>query len=250
MVRISGVFAALLLTAGAAAQGWVTTTYYADEITDRPAQLVISPNYLTLLEMPAPVDRITSARGDLMQLEVYDHQVFIRALRPAGTTDLWVTAGGRTTIFSVEVDAAGRTPHRYRVEWSRPQPPREARGAPEPRPAVQRAPEPSPAWTAGPPEGFRAEVRAERAGDTLVVRFELENQSAVAIATDAAKITLTDASGRPLTFTLDRQSTGPYLSFLEPGQRQTGLLFVKQPFTRPSPSAGRSSPSGGRAAST
>jgi hypothetical protein len=145
------VFAALLayvLFSTATAQ---TATFYLEDLLRKPATVYISPNYLTVIEVPQKVMRVSTGRPDLFKVEVSRGNVYIATVSTVGTTDLLMEVGPQIAQFKVVV-TRGSGPRRYVVAAEKPiriikknvpkrAPPKQV-ARPKPRP-VKATPKPS-----------------------------------------------------------------------------------------------------------
>jgi len=99
---------------------YVTRTYDLRELTSRPAMVLVSPNYLTVLDFEDSVEEVASGRPELMNLEVRENLILLRANKNAGATDLVVKVAGRVALFRVKVDTTSYNPRRYLIRFPEP----------------------------------------------------------------------------------------------------------------------------------
>src|SRR5690625_3184298 len=97
--HISFTLIAFLIAATAAAQGMVLTTYNIEELGRSPGLIELSPNFLSVIEFEDAVQSAATGRSDLIQTSVDGNTIILRPTRSAGSTDLIVQVGGRTTMF-------------------------------------------------------------------------------------------------------------------------------------------------------
>ena len=101
---------------------YVLKTFHLTQLDARPGKVIVSPDVLTLIEFNDQVEDVSTARPDAMTIEVTGNIIRLRANWRAGSTDLVVTIGNRTAMFTVEIDPEGENTRRYVVQ--KPEPPR------------------------------------------------------------------------------------------------------------------------------
>ncbi len=127
-----------------------------EQLTYRPGLVQISPNYTTVIEFPWVVQRGISSDKTLIEAVANQNRIFLRALKPAGQTDLIVVAGNQTMLFHLVVETNTFLPRKYRVEFPKPVAGSYYNGIPTytgggvPRPAVAPAPSARPAPAPAP----------------------------------------------------------------------------------------------------
>lgn len=174
--------------------------FQLSQLEQRPANISISPGYITLLDFPAEVTKIVSGNSLLFKTEVLGNRVALSAAKTAGQTDLLVTTGGRVAMFIVQIDGQGKAPRRYAVTQGAtpvqtPAPPSRPVAAPVPvRPAavVQAPPvrpvpvspaavvpaqpaRPAAVVPAQPARPTAAQVRGPAGAANLLARYEAES---------------------------------------------------------------------------
>ncbi|WP_102127592.1 hypothetical protein [Deinococcus planocerae] len=122
-------------------------TYFAADLQAAPRTVLVSPDYLTVIEFYQEVDQISSGRPELLHVEASGAKVYVSALGRSGSTDLVVEVGARTQLLRVEI-VPGNNTRRYVVRLDRPAPPLRVTPPPPPPPASRPAPARTvnPAW--------------------------------------------------------------------------------------------------------
>lgn len=178
----------LLLTSLVAAQGMVLTTFNVEELGRSPGVVELSPNFLSIIEFEDAVQSAATGRSDMIQTSVDGNSIILRPTRSAGSTDLIVQVGGRTTMFVLRISEANPSPRRYMVTSPAPVTPRSssldwlqplgsrnggliteqpAAEAPvEPAAPAEQAPAPAPVAAPAPEPEPEPEVVAEEATPT------------------------------------------------------------------------------------
>lgn len=247
--RLAGALAlAAVVGAGAAAapSSSVTVVYELDQLADRPGAIVASPDYLAVVQFDSEVERIASARSDLLNVEVSGNQVLVRAAQRSGATDLVVNVGGHVALFTVTVDAQAKGPRRYVVrspapEGPPPEPPGDALGAAgtEPRvevtsratlPATSAGEATAPAWLT-----WRV-MPVVRSDGKRVFFYELANRGEHAVVPDGSSLRLRSGSrlfGGADVLRTGVATTGRWFGAVEPGEAQYGVIVFQEPVEGP-----------------
>lgn len=111
---------AVLLTAALAQLGpYVEKTYDVRDLMVRPGIVVLTPGFLTIVDVDESVEQAVSARSDLFEMRVFGNSIYLRPTKRAGTTDLVVTAGGRVFMLRLVIDDKNFTTYRYRIRYPR-----------------------------------------------------------------------------------------------------------------------------------
>lgn len=100
---------------------YVLKTFDLTQLDARPEQVLVSPDVLTLLEFDEQIGEVSTGRPEAMTIEVNGNMIRLRANWTAGTTDLVVSVGNRTAMFTIEIDAEGEHTRRYVIK--KPEPP-------------------------------------------------------------------------------------------------------------------------------
>lgn len=235
----------------AASGGAVTVLYELDQLADRPGAIVASPDYLAVLQFDSEVERIASARADLLNVEVSGNQVLVRAAQRSGATDLVVNVGGHVALFTVSIDAQAKGPRRYVV-----------RSAPTERPALPApssvSPESGAARAADPKPTevtSRAVFSVPAAGEATapawliwrvmptvrpdgkrVFFYELANRGEHPVVPDVSSLRLRSGSrlfGGADVLRTGVATAGRWFGTLEPGESQYGVIVFQEPVEGP-----------------
>jgi metal-dependent hydrolase (beta-lactamase superfamily II) len=87
------------------------------EIGTTPAEIILSPDYQTIIEFQdLSVETASSGRADQITVELDEQMIRIRANRDVVNTDLTVVVGGKTALFILRSDASSSSPRRYIVQ--------------------------------------------------------------------------------------------------------------------------------------
>lgn len=263
--HISFTLIAFLIAATAAAQGMVLTTYNIEELGRSPGLIELSPNFLSVIEFEDAVQSAATGRSDLIQTSVDGNTIILRPTRSAGSTDLIVQVGGRTTMFILRISESNPSPRRYLIntpapkpraasslDWLQPlgttsanglaieQQPQEAPVAePETEPVAQQ----QPAATAEPQSATSAESTVNgstvpyefttvvdvRTGDEIVFRYTLRNTGRNTIVNDNGRLSITTNNGQPVEYTIIRMNPDGLLNRVNPGKTEYGTIRVSNP---------------------
>ena len=105
-----------LLATFAFAQDFRLEYLELETLTSTPAQIMISPDYQTIIEFEdMQIGAPSSGRVDMLTLEREPNAVRIRANQPMVDTDLIVPVASETVMFTLSVDEEARAPRRYIV---------------------------------------------------------------------------------------------------------------------------------------
>jgi len=110
---------ALGLLAWAQLGPYVERVYDVRDLMTRPGIVVLTPGFLTIVDVYEHVEQAVSARSDLFEMRVFGNSIYLRPTKRAGTTDLVVTAGGRVFMLRLVVDDKNFTTYRYRIRYPR-----------------------------------------------------------------------------------------------------------------------------------
>jgi hypothetical protein len=209
---------------------YVLTTYDIAELASRPGPLIVGTTMLTIVEFDAQIDNVASGRQELLSIEVQDNLILLRANQSVGQTDLAVRAGGRTVLFTIQLDSTMAHPRRYVVAERRAAPPR-ASGSMGLGGVVagDRADHTSelPEWL-----NFFAEAAYAPSG-TLAIHYGVANQSDYPVAVDAGRLRLhySDpvAGMIRLPYSLSRVSAEGLVNRVAPGGSEFGVIVVTDP---------------------
>jgi hypothetical protein len=96
----------------------IRKTYFVDELVNTAKPIIISPNYLTIVELYQEPDLVSSGKPALLKAELNGKKLYLSAQANAGSTDLLIEVGGVTLLFTVDI-IPGKTPRRYVIELER-----------------------------------------------------------------------------------------------------------------------------------
>lgn len=95
-------------------------TFYVSELALRPAEIILSPNHITVLEFENSVDEWASGQGALFTVEQSGSKLYFTTGQRGGSTDLVIDVGGRTALFKINIDSENPSTHRYIIRNDRP----------------------------------------------------------------------------------------------------------------------------------
>lgn len=134
--------------------GAQTVRLYLQRVAQRPAEVLLVPGFLTILEFEDAVSAVATGNPSVVQLvDVTGGTVILRPRTGSGATDIVVSVGDVRALFQVRVVSQPRTTHKYVVmstappEMNTQEPARPSAGDQPRRPATQvvaRAPAPQP----------------------------------------------------------------------------------------------------------
>ena len=215
----------------------VTRYYELERLGDQPGEVVVTTDYLTVLEFDREVSRIASARGDLLNVEANGSQVLVRAAQRSGSTDLVAVVGSQTALFRVEIDAEATGPRRYVIRSA-------ARPVRSPAPPTASAPlVPGSASPASPgvpewegveaealPPGVTMRVLPIRRRDALVLLYEVVNQGrhAVTLAQESFRMRAGDREWGPNELRVRRTGTGRLGGLVDAGTAEYGVIVLPE----------------------
>lgn len=105
-----------VLVSAAAAQDFRLEYLELETLTSQPAEILISPDYQTIIEFEdMQIGAPSSGRIDMLTLEREPNAVRVRANQPMVDTDLIVPVASETAMFTLTVDEDARAPRRYVV---------------------------------------------------------------------------------------------------------------------------------------
>lgn len=206
-----------------------TVRLYLQRIAQRPAEILLVPGFLTILEFEDAVNAVATGNPAVVQLvDVTGGTVILRPRSGSGATDIVVSVGDVRALFRVRVASQPRTTHKYVItstappETDTPEPTRPSTGEQPRRPATQvgaRTPAPQPTPRPSP----TPQQPQNPSGGTEWDRF-------VATLTPAQQALLLNLM-RDLT--LARMFE--FLQSLSPQQRDTFLRLVRLRGLQPEP---------------
>ncbi|WP_240695385.1 TrbG/VirB9 family P-type conjugative transfer protein [Thermus caldilimi] len=218
-MRVLGWVLALWSIALAQLGPYVERIYDVRDLMTRPGIVVLTPGFLTVVDVDEQVEQAVSARSDLFELRVFGNSIYLRPTKRAGTTDLVVTAGGRVFMLRLVIDERSFSTYRYRVRYPKadnPEPP-----LPEQKSAASRA---ASSPVALPVQG---EFTVTRAGEGLLLEYRIYNAGRDPVILDTARLSLRGAGG-PYSFRLLWREGAAVPGRLMPGETERGALLVEK----------------------
>jgi hypothetical protein len=247
------VLASLLLSFG---QAQTFITYYADDLERVPGVIKVSKGFNTILQFYDKVEHITVSKSEIVQIKDLDPSTWwLTTGNNSGTTGLTAFVNGRVLQFIVRVEP-GSTNRTYRIEPSRPSqvaspsasswvPSSPAPASGGVAPSLQERPSTtsSQSGSSAPSSTSRktppASPSQQLANFTITyapappggyqVRFTLQNVSGETVYADLGRLRFIQG-GKVLTYTIDRT---PARARLNPGETQTGTVFVRADPSKP-----------------
>ncbi len=220
----------LTFVAIASAQDEFTLEFLQLETLDStPAEILISPNYQTLIEFEGmQIGQPSSGRVDLITLEREPDTVRVRANQPVVNTDLVVPVGGTVAMFSLKVDEDATAPKRYVVR--RPREPRirsdqtEGTAASILRDLARQGRRPEIL-----PQGVTFDAQLLFLTDKqVVIQYALANTGEFPITAETQRLSLT-YEGNPVPRTISRVAPDGGLARIQPGEGEYGTIVVNNP---------------------
>jgi hypothetical protein len=129
-----------------------TVRLYLQRLAQRPAEILLVPGFLTILEFEDAVNAVATGNPGIVELvDVSGGTVMLRPRAGSGSTDIVVSVADVRALFRARIASQPRTTHKYVVTSSAPPEPETTSEKPQPpRPATQvgtRAPAPQPSPT-------------------------------------------------------------------------------------------------------
>ncbi len=244
--------ASLLLSLG---QAQTLITYYADDLERVPGVIKVSKGFNTILQFYDKVEHITVSKSEIVQIKDLDPSTWwLTTLNNSGTTGLTAFVNGRVLQFIVRVEP-GSTNRTYRIEpsrpsqvaspstssWAPPSPPLASGGT---TPSSQERPSSPSQGRPSTPSSASQRPSSLSSSQVLVnftityapappggyqVRFTLQNVSGETVYADLGRLRFIQG-GKVLTYTIDRT---PARARLNPGETQTGTIFVRADPNKP-----------------
>jgi len=230
-VRRVGAFWSLVLGLLAWAQlgPYVERVYDVRDLMTRPGIVVLTPGFLTIVDVDEQVEQAVSARSDLFEMRVFGNSIYLRPTKRAGTTDLVVTAGGRVFMLRLVVDDKNFTTYRYRVRYPRQEgvevPPSDLtpvrRGSP---PSKEGAVE-SKEKPVEPSLPLQVEFTLTRAGEGVLLEYRALNSGRNPVVLDPARLQVKGGGGE-VSFRLLWREGAAVPGRLLPGESERGAFLV------------------------
>ena len=200
-----------------------------ETLDSTPAQILISPNYQTLIEFEGmQIGQPSSGRVDLITLEREPDTVRVRANQPVVNTDLVVPVGGTVAMFSLEVDEDATAPKRYVVRAPREPQVRsdqtEGTAASLLRDLTRQGRRPEIL-----PEGVTFDAQLLFLTDQqVIIQYALANTGEYPITAETQRLSLT-FEGEPVPRTISRIAPDDGLARIQPGEGEYGTIVVNDP---------------------
>jgi len=223
---------ALGLWAWAQLGPYVERVYDVRDLMTRPGIVVLTPGFLTIVDVDEQVEQAVSARSDLFEMRVFGNSIYLRPTKRAGTTDLVVTAGGRVFMLRLVVDDKNFTTYRYRVRYPRQEgvevpssdltPVR--RGSPSTPPSKEGTGEAKekPVESSLP---LQVEFTLTRAGEGVLLEYRALNSGRNPVVLDPARLRVKGGGGE-VSFRLLWREGAAVPGRLLPGESERGAFLV------------------------
>lgn len=211
---------------------YVERVYDVRDLMTRPGIVVLTPGFLTIVDVDEQVEQAVSARSDLFEMRVFGNSIYLRPTKRAGTTDLVVTAGGRVFMLRLVVDDKNFTTYRYRVRYPRHEgvevpssdltPVR--RGSPSTPPSKEGAGEAKekPVESSLP---LQVEFTLTRAGEGVLLEYRALNSGRNPVVLDPARLRVKGGGGE-VSFRLLWREGAAVPGRLLPGESERGAFLV------------------------
>jgi Carbohydrate binding domain len=203
--------------------------YYLElnEIGATPAEIILSPDYQTLIEFEGlSVQSASSGRGDQITVESHENTIRLRANQESVNTDLTVMVGGKTALFILRSDPAANSPRRYVVRNS---PPPTLLSLSHETIQGDGTLNALSVGTRDLPPGVKLDLSATRAGNgEIAIRYTLNNDGQNPIVNDTYRLHILNED-LALHYTLSRVPPAGSVNVLQPGQSEYGTIVVPDP---------------------
>jgi hypothetical protein len=191
--------------------------------------VVLTPGFLTIVDVDEQVEQAVSARSDLFEMRVFGNSIYLRPTKRAGTTDLVVTAGGRVFMLRLVVDDKNFTTYRYRVRYPRQEgvevPSSDLtpvkRGSPSSKEGAGEAKE-KPVESSLP---LQVEFTLTRAGEGVLLEYRALNSGKNPVVLDPARLRVKGGGGE-VSFRLLWREGAAVPGRLLPGESERGAFLV------------------------
>ena len=220
---------AALLAVASAQEEFTLEFLQLDTLDSTPAEIMISPNYQTLIEFEGmQIGQPSSGRVDLITLEREPDTVRVRANEPVVNTDLVVPVGGTVAMFSLAVDEDATAPKRYVVRRPREQQIRsdqtEGTAASILRDLARQGKRPEVL-----PQGVTFDAQLLFLTDRqVVIQYALANTGDFPITAETQRLSLTH-EGEPVPRTISRIAPDDGLARIQTGEGEYGTIVVNNP---------------------
>jgi len=214
-------FVAVLLTAALAQLGpYVEKTYDVRDLMVRPGIVVLTPGFLTIVDVDESVEQAVSARSDLFEMRVFGNSIYLRPTKRAGTTDLVVTAGGRVFMLRLVIDDKNFTTYRYRIRY-----PRQTEVPQGEMTPVTRGETKFPGEVREATLPLQVEFTLTKAGEGLLLEYRALNAGKNPVVLDPARLRVR-GGGKDLSFRLLWREGAAVPGRLLPGETERGAFLV------------------------
>jgi len=199
---------------------YVERVYDVRDLMTRPGIVVLTPGFLTIVDVDEQVEQAVSARSDLFEMRVFGSSIYLRPTKRAGTTDLVVTAGGRVFMLRLVVDEKNFTTYRYRVRYPR----QEGVEVPSSELAPMRRASPTgrPAESSVP---LQAEFTLTKAGEGVLLEYRALNSGKNPVVLDPARLQVRGGGGE-ISFRLLWREGAAVPGRLLPGESERGAFLL------------------------
>lgn len=217
-------FVAVFLAAALAQLGpYVEKIYDVRDLMVRPGIVVLTPGFLTIVDVDESVEQAVSARSDLFEMRVFGNSIYLRPTKRAGTTDLVVTAGGRVFMLRLVIDDKNFTTYRYRVRYPR----QTELPQGELPPVVTRGEAKSPSAVKEVTLPLQVEFTLTKAGEGLLLEYRALNAGKNPVVLDPARLRV-QGGGKDLSFRLLWREGAAVPGRLLPGESERGAFLVDE----------------------
>jgi hypothetical protein len=205
----------------------VERVYDVRDLMTRPGIVVLTPGFLTIVDVDEQVEQAVSARSDLFEMRVFGNSIYLRPTKRAGTTDLVVTAGGRVFMLRLVVDDKNFTTYRYRIRYPRQEgvevpssdltpvrwaSPKEGTGESKEKPVESSLP-------------LQVEFTLTRAGEGVLLEYRALNSGRNPVVLDPARLRVKGGGGE-VSFRLLWREGAAVPGRLLPGESERGAFLV------------------------
>lgn len=199
------------------------------DIGATPAEIVLSPDYQTIIEFEGlSVSTASSGRADQITFENDEQTIRLRANQDIVNTDLTVRVGGKTALFTLRSDPSTTAPRRYIVRDT-PLPPLQSLSYEgiEGKTDLNSLS----IGTKDEPPGVSLALTVTRnQKNDVVIQYELVNDGEVAIVNEPSRLTVLNEDIK-LRYTLSRVPPAGSVNVVRPGESEYGTLIVSSPPT-------------------
>lgn len=209
------------MTAALAQLGpYVEKTYDVRDLMVRPGIVVLTPGFLTIVDVDESVEQAVSARSDLFEMRVFGNSIYLRPTKRAGTTDLVVTAGGRVFMLRLVIDDKNFTTYRYRIRY-----PRQTEVPQGEMTPVTRGETKFPGEVREATLPLQVEFTLTKAGEGLLLEYRALNAGKNPVVLDPARLRV-QGGGKDLSFRLLWREGAAVPGRLLPGETERGAFLV------------------------